>query len=416
MATKAHQQLFHGMQPVTGTSSVELLVRKPSLHIAMVTETYPPEVNGVAKTLHHMVNGMLERGHELQLVRPRQHAEDRGSSGFRNSVLETVVGSLPVPGYRGLHLGLWCRGRLESVWMKRRPDVIYIATEGLLGHSALAAATSLRVPVITGFHTNFDHYSRYYRIGFLESAIRAVLRRFHNRAQCTLVPTSALRDRLQAQGFGKCRVMARGVDIARFAPQKRDSELRRSWGLRDGELAVMHVGRLAAEKNLGLAIESFRAIQVVAPGARMIMVGDGPETEGLRRSHPDVIFAGMRSGEDLARHYASGDLFLFPSLTDTFGNVVLEAMASGLPVVAFNDAAAREHVREGQTGSLAAFGDHADFIDRAVKLATAPRDLVDMGVAARATAETLDWVSEHERLETLFLEYASQGATLEARA
>lgn len=376
--------------------------------IAMVTETYPPEINGVAKTLQQMVVGMLDRGHSVQLIRPGQGADDHGNRTHAFDAEEIIVPGAPLPGYNGLRFGLWCKRRLLRHWSAIRPDVIYVATEGLLGHSAMAAARSLDIPVITGFHTQFDHYSRHYHLGLLEPAIRRVLRRFHNRAECTLVPTQDLRKKLEHQGFGKCRVMSRGVDIRLFSPVRRDSALRAEWGLGDQDIALIHVGRLAPEKNLPLVIKAFEAFRQKLPNSRCVLVGDGPDREKLQREYPDVIFAGMRTGEDLARHYASGDLFLFPSVTDTFGNVVLEAMASSLPVLAFDYAAPREHIRSGISGFLAPYGDETAFCRAGANLAERAEMIPAMGRSARGIAEGLDWSHEYDRLEALFLSYVKR--------
>lgn len=380
------------------------------LRIAIVTETFPPEINGVAHTLHQMVQSMLGRGHRVHLVRPRQHKADQGSLEPREGLVEQLTPGLPLPGYKGLHLGLPAGRDIRAAWRRERPDVLYLATEGPLGHSALSAARALGIPVISGFHTNFHSYSRYYGIGFLEPLIGAYLRRFHRRTHCTLVPTTALRDDLHERGFGTCRVLARGVDTTLFSPTRRDPELRREWGLDEDDIAVIYVGRLAAEKNLQLAVDAFRAMQRHQPRARFVLVGDGPEAQRLRREHPDLILVGVRTGEPLARHYASGDVFLFPSTSDTFGNVVLEAMASGLVVVSYDYAAARENLRHGESGILAPFDEPEHFVQAAEGLMQAPETIPPMGRRARTAAESVDWKCEHDRLEALFQEYAREDA------
>jgi len=169
------------------------------------------------------------------------------------------------------------------------------------------------------------------------------------------------------------------------------------------------VGRLAAEKNLGLAVEAFRALQSKCPAARFVLVGDGPLAAELKRQHPDFVFCGMRTGEDLARHYASGDVFLFPSTSETFGNVVLEAMASGLAIVAYDYAAAREHLRDGRSAALAHLDDGHGFVARARALVEDPERIRVLGAAARERALSVDWDHIYDTLESLLQAHAAGG-------
>ena len=344
--------------------------RQP-LHIAVVSETYPPEVNGVAMTTGRNVNGLLQEGHTIQLIRPRQHKNDIAgqSAGFE----EWLAPGLSIPRYDMLRMGLPAKGPLFRQWSQRRPDIVHVVTEGPLGWSALAAARQLYLPVSSGFHTNFHSYSRHYGIGWLKGPITAYLRGFHNRTDATLVPTADMAGELAHAGYNNLRVVARGVDTQLFSPARRSAELRRSWGLGAEDLAVIHVGRLAAEKNLPLLLSTYFAIREQIPNARLVLVGDGPERKRVAAACPDCIFVGMRSGEDLATHYASGDLFLFPSVTETWGNVTAEALASGLAVVAYDYAAARVLITDGQNGLLAPRGNPVAFIDTALRVAQDPK-------------------------------------------
>ena len=312
--------------------------RRP-LFVALVTETYPPEVNGVAMTVARVAEGLRARRHRVQVVRPWQALADTARTPGLDEVL---VKGVPVPRYPHLKMGLPCTRRLVAQWRHARPDIVHIATEGPLGWSALRAAQRLGLPVTSDFRTNFQAYSRHYGLGWLSQAILAYLRRFHNATRCTMVPTEALRDELEALGFAPVRAVARGVDASRFHPQHRSAQLRASWGATDQTLVVLHVGRLAAEKNLGALLDSYEKIRQLRPDSRLVLVGDGPSRADLERRCPGAVFAGMRTGHELAEHYASGDLFVFPSTTETFGNVTLEAMASGLPVVAYHYAAAAQ--------------------------------------------------------------------------
>lgn len=331
------------------------------MRYAIVTETYPPEVNGVALTVQGLEAGLRARGHEVELIRPRQGHE----SGDQALGAQLVSGAA-LPGYPGLQLGLPARSRLLRQWQEHRPDALYIATEGPLGWSALQAARKLGIPVATGLHTRFDHYLRDYGAGWLQPAALAWMRHFHNRGNATLVPTRQLQKHLQQQGFQRVQLLTRAVDNRQFHPQQRDPALREAWGLGENGFAAIHVGRIAAEKNLQLAVRAYRQLQKQRPRARFVWVGDGPLRDQLAHDNPDFIFCGVQRGEALARHFASADLFLFPSRSETFGNVTLEAMASGVATVAFDEGAAREHLRHGQHGA-AVQSDEA-FINAAARL------------------------------------------------
>ncbi|QNN76327.1 glycosyltransferase family 1 protein [Pseudoxanthomonas mexicana] len=351
------------------------------MRFAIVTETYPPEVNGVALTVQGLQTGLRQRGHAVSLVRPRQAIESEAAD---DTLL--VRGARP-PRYPGLKFGLPATRRLLALWKDSPPDAIYVATEGPLGWSAVRAARRLGIPVATGFHTRFDEYMRDYGVRFLQHTALRWMRRFHNSAQATLVPTRELADFLQAQGFHHPVRLARAVDAQHFSPSRRDEALRAQWGLGRDDLAVIYVGRIAAEKNLDLSIRAFDAIRQQHPTAKFVWVGDGPVRERLAQEHRDFVFCGVQRGEALARHFASGDLFLFSSHSETFGNVTLEAMASGVPTVAFNYGAAREHLVDGVHG--AAVEDDDAFMAAALRLAADPAVRRAMGEAAVAAMRAL---------------------------
>ena len=377
---------------------------RPQLRIAVVTETYPPEVNGVAMTLGRLVDGLQLRNHQIQLIRPRQHAGDQPQPTA--TLTEHLQRGIALPRYEGLKMGLPAKAALTRLWTKQRPDVVQIATEGPLGWSALVAANKLRLPVSSDFHTNFHSYSRHYGFGLLRRAIVAYLRKFHNKAAVTLVPTEGIRRELMASGYENIEVIGRGVDIRLFHPGRRDPALRARWGLADDETAVLYVGRLAAEKNLPLLFRAFDGMRQAHPAARLVLVGDGPERAFWQAKRPDAIFCGTRIGEALAAHYASADVFLFPSLTETWGNVTIEAMASGLAVVAYDCAAAEEVIRHGENGLKAPPEDEDAFVAEAVSLAPARALQRRLGTAAAAQAAQLSWDAIVDGFERVLLRLA----------
>lgn len=361
----------------------------PALSIALVTETYLPEVNGVAITIGRMVHGLLQRGHRIHLIRPRQHKQD--VAWIEPEYKETLVAGMPIPGYPELKSGLPAGGMLLKLWRQQRPDVVHIATEGPLGWSALSAAHKLGIPVSTDFHTNFHNYTQHYGIGLLKKPIAAYLRHFHNKAACTLVPTVSLQQQLEFDGYKNVLVVSRGVDAELFHPAKRSAELRASWHADEYTPVVMLVSRIAPEKNLHVVIRAFEQMRKINPLARLVMVGDGPARAELEKQHPQVIFAGMQTGEPLAQHYASGDIFLYPSLTETYGNVTVEAMASGLATLAYDYAAAQQHIRHDVNGLLAPFADTDAFVTQAKGLISDMDRVQRIRLAARETVETLTW-------------------------
>ncbi|WP_397535053.1 glycosyltransferase family 4 protein [Roseateles sp.] len=370
-----------------------LPARRRSLRVAVVTETYPPEVNGVALTLARVVQGLSDIDHDVQLIRPRQPSEGGVADATDEASLQQVLmRGLPIPRYPNLRMGMPARRYLKALWSHQRPDVVHIATEGPLGWSALQAASQLHLPISSDFRTNFHSYSKHYGVGWLQRPIMAYLRKFHNRTHCTMVPTEALRADLQRHGFHSLQVVSRGVDLSQFDPAHRSPALRQSWGAGHEDTVLLCVGRLASEKNLETLIEAYQRIRAQRAGTRLVLVGDGPLRGALQQQCPDAVFAGQRSGLDLAAHYASADLFMFPSVTETFGNVTVEAMASGLPVLAFDYAAAAELIREGVEGRLVKLGDNAAFVRAALALAADPRAQWQCyGAAARQRALSLDW-------------------------
>ena len=266
------------------------------MRIAIVTETYPPEINGVALTVQALAQGLCGRGHAVQLIRPRQP-----QAGTDQIVGEDVqVRGAAIPRYPGLRFGLPARRRLERLWRAARPDAIYVATEGPLGHSALRAARRLGIAASTGFHTRFDDFARFYGLGWLTPAVFAWLRHFHAHSAATLVPTQELADFLAERGFSGVRLLRRAVDTQLFDPARRDEALRRGWGLTPDELAVVYVGRIAPEKNLALNVRAFRALQQHCPNARYVWIGDGPARAELAAANPDFVFTGPLRGENLA--------------------------------------------------------------------------------------------------------------------
>jgi glycosyltransferase involved in cell wall biosynthesis len=272
------------------------------MRILVVTDAWLPQVNGVVRTMERVIAEAREMGHAMEVLAPHQ---------FR---------SLPCPGYAEIRLALAPRGRLARMADAFAPQAVHIATEGPLGFAARGWARARGMPFTSAFHTRFPEYVRA-RTGLPLGVSYRVLRRFHDRAAGVMVATASMRRELERRGFRRLRPWSRGVDTNLFRPRDK--------GFLDLPRPIfLHVGRLAVEKN----VEAFLDLDL--PGSKLV-VGGGPLLETLRRRHRNVRFTGPKLGEDLARHYAAADVFVFPSRTDTFGLVMLEALASGLPVAAY---------------------------------------------------------------------------------
>ena len=369
------------------------------MRVAFVTDTYPPDVNGVAMTLERLVGGMVERGHQVALVSTLPLARDNNPDG---AIVTEWVPSIPLPGYTSLRLGIPSPKQITRFIRRWKPEVMYVATESALGYSSIRAANKEGVPVLSGFHTNFHSYLEDYHLPMLENVATRYLRALHNKTLCTFTPSMQSAAALEAKGFERVKVLGRGVDTTLFHPGRRRETLRAAWGAADPATPVaLFVGRIAAEKNLPLCVHAFEELRQQRPGMPCVFVGDGPRLQSLRGDHPEFIYAGMQHGTDLAAHYASADLFIFPSLSETYGNVLVEALASGLVTVSFNYAAAQQHIRHGANGLVATMNDADDFIRQcqAALQQWLAGESVPMREAALATAAELSWDRVLSQLE-----------------
>ena len=373
---------------------------KKNLKIAFVTETYPPDINGVAHTVSKIVEGLRTRGHALTLVRPKH--QDDNLKQVHADFHDVLVRGMPIPMYKQLRMGLPAQGRLQKIWLEQRPDLVHIATEGPLGWSAARAARKLKIPTSSDYRTNFHAYSQFYGVGWLKGAIVAYMRKFHNATHRTMVPTQALMAELTQIGFKRLMVVPRGVDAEHFAPINRDEYLRQSWGVNNDTQVLLSVGRLAVEKNLDTVINCYRNLQAHNLPVKLVIVGDGPLRQALERSVPEAIFAGTRRGKELAKYYASADLFIFPSLTETFGNVTIEAMASGLAVIAYDHAAAGQLIKHAINGMCVEQGKEVQLFEAARQVVMDAALRARLRFAGRQTAVDLDWNSVVMRTENIF--------------
>jgi len=389
------------MTETSEEQSLDLNQKKRSLNIEIVTETYPPEINGVAHTISMLVQGLRKNNNTVSVIRPRQKSDQISQKdNFINR--DCLVNSLPIPLYPELRMGMPKKNFLITRWGKNRPDIVHIATEGPLGWSAVKAARELNIPVTSDFRTNFHSYSSLYKVGFLKPLIMAYMKHMHNATDCTMVPTQKLSRDLQTSGINNLIVMPRGVDTTQFSTDRRSNSLRRSWNVEPSDVVLLCVGRLAVEKNLDLLIKSYKHAQAVDSSTKLVVVGDGPLRKSLECLCADAIFAGIQRGTSLAEYYASADVFVFPSMTETFGNVTIEAMASGLAVVAYDLAGAGELIQSTVNGIVVEPNNEPAFIEAVQSIVMNKSLIQKLGQQALHTAHQNSWEEIISRTEEIF--------------
>jgi len=366
--------------------------------LAIVTETFPPEINGVAMTFGVIASELGRRGHSVAVYRPWRR--DLPDSRLPSDYLQVPMAGVPIPGYPLLRLGLPAGRRFRRLWSRDRPDLVHVATEGPLGLSAIRAARALAIPVTSSFHTNFHAYTRHYKISLLRDLALGWLRHVHNLTRRTFAPTSDMCLELGSVGFRNLSVLSRGVDTRQFRPERRSCALRSDWQAGPDDPVVIHVGRMAAEKNYPLLFRAYAAMKRANPACRFVLAGEGPLKRALMRAHPDCVFAGFFSRDEIGRYYASADIYVHASLTETFGNVLTEAMASGLAAAGFDYAAARIFMRDGETGLTAPCDQPDGLVAAAVRLATEPALRARLRAAARLAVEAQSWERVIARFES----------------
>ena len=370
------------------TATLNGLIR-PRLKIAIVTETWSPEINGVALSLLQLCKGLQKQGHKILLIRPEQ--KQLCDQFLPNQ--QCLVKAQAIPQYPSLQFGWPQFLKVSQALDQFAPNVVHIVTEGPLGLSVLQAAKTKGIPVSSAFHSPFQEFSRYFDLAFLIKPIQRYLRWFHNNTQLTCIPSKDTEYILRE--FGICCplvVVGRGVDVTHFSPQHYSSILRQQWQATPSTQVMLYVGRLSPEKEIDVLVQAYLSIKKNNPDIKLVIVGDGPERgrlEILCLGH-DVIFTGNLSGQKLAQAYASANVFVFASQVETFGNVVLEAMASGLPVIAYNYACAHLHIKHGLTGWLSSLGDKTGFMQSMYQLPS-NQQLKHMGLEARKAVQHIGW-------------------------
>jgi len=370
----------------------------PLVRIGLVSDTYLPQVNGVTTVVRRIVALLSTQGHEVAVVAPR-YPDFAGAVDAR----ELRIGSLPFPLYPDIRLSWPSFRRVAEFFDEFQPDLLHVHTEGALGLAGRRYALSRTLPLVTSFHTNFPQYSRHYGVGFLEPAVWRWLEWFHAPAALTLTPGDGVRDDLVRRGITHAAVWGRAVDTRLFQPGRRDLGWRRWLAGGDDTAVVLHVGRLAREKNLDVLIEAWHTAHgALGQRATFVAAGEGPLARDIESELPFVRMLGFLPRQHLATLYASADLCVFPSHTETCGLVALEAMSSGVSVVAADAGGFRESVRHGVTGLLVPPSDAHGYVEAIIELACEPARRLLFGAAARERALARDVAPENEELLTRY--------------
>ncbi|MGQ9526739.1 glycosyltransferase family 4 protein [Chloroflexus sp.] len=352
------------------------------MRIALISETFLPDVNGVTTTLCRLLEYLQYQGHDVLLFAPHG-----APSSYAGAEIVPLNG-MPLPLYPEVKLTPPQPG-LTARLQRFQPDLVHLVGPVVLGAIVPGSVRRLGLPLIASYHTDFGAYSQHYGFGFLKHGVNAWLRWIHNRCRINLCPSRFTMNVLRAAGFRRLRIWGRGVDIERFHPRYRSEAWRAAVGVQPGERVVLYVGRVAAEKRVDLLPEAIRGL----PNTRLVIVGDGPFRSELQRrcAGLPVHFTGYLKGDDLATAYASADVFVFPSDTDTFGQVVQEAMASALPVVAARAGGALDLIHHGQNGYLFTPGVVSDLRSRLREVLAGDERRLAQGSVGRAIAEQRSW-------------------------
>lgn len=357
------------------------------LRVALFTGNYNHVEDGVSRTLGRLVEHLLNTAHEVRVFGPTVTEPPLDQPGLLVPVRS--VSALGRPEYR-VSLGFSRSARAYAEAFD--PHVVHIATPDLLGYAALRWAERRRLPVVATYHTHFASYLDHYGLGAAEPAVWSALRRFYNRCTEVYVPSASMREVLLEHGVkSTLRLWPRGVDTNRFSPAHRSEGWRASQGLERDDRVVLFASRLVREKGLGVYAEALDLLHSRGHQVRALIVGEGPERAALQARLPQGVFTGHLSGKALAAAYASSDLFLFPSASETFGNVTLEAMASGLSPVVADAPGSKSLVQDGKTGFVCRPHDPAAFADASARLLSDDALRASVGLRAREAALAYDW-------------------------
>ncbi|MEM9706649.1 MAG: glycosyltransferase family 1 protein [Pseudomonadota bacterium] len=365
------------------------------LRVALFSGNYNYVMDGPVRALNKLVAHLETRGHDVLVFAPTVK-----KAAFQHSGELVSVPSLALPGSRSEYrLGLGVHGQVRRRLERFAPTLIHISAPDYIGFTALKFAIAQKIPAVASFHTRFDTYPRYYGARWLEPRLTRYMRWFYNQCEHVYPPSQSMADELAAENIGReLRLWTRGVDREVFTPSRRDPDWRRSLGFEPDDVVVVFVGRLVLEKGIDLFADAVVKAQASHPTIKALIVGDGPERDRFAARLPGAVFVGYQQDGALGRAYASGDIFFNPSITETFGNVTLEAMACGLPSIVAAASGSKSLITDGDTGLLrspdiSANGGADGFAEALAALAGDAKTRKAMGARAARTAENYSWTT-----------------------
>ena len=357
------------------------------LRIALFSGNYNYVRDGANQALNRLVGFLLRQGAKVRVYSPTTDTPAFPPTGDLVS-----VPSVPIPFRSEYQLGFSLSPRIRRDLQAFDPNLVHVAAPDIVAHRAVTWARKRGIPVVSSVHTRFDTYLQYYHIQFLEPVVRAITRRYYGRCDAIVVPAESTAAILRAQRMNKdISIWARGVDRSQFNPARRSMDWRRSHGFADGDMVVAFLGRLVLEKGLDIFADAIEAARARDVPLKVVAIGDGPARGFFQDRLPDAVFTGQLTGDELATALASADVFFNPSITETFGNVTLEAMACALPVIAAAASGARSLVQDGVTGRLSEPGDVDGFADSLAEYQRNPQLRARHGAAGLEFAKTMDW-------------------------
>jgi len=362
-------------------------VQPKDLRIALFSGNYNYVRDGANQALNRLADYLLRQGVHLRVYAPTVAEPAFPATGDL-----VDVPAIPIPGRSEYRFPLWLTSRVRRDLEQFAPNVVHVSSPDIVGHRAVTWARKNKVAVVASVHTRFDTYLSYYHLQALEPLAREVMRRFYHRCEVVLAPAQSTAAILRAQRMNRdIQTWTRGIDREQFNPEQRDMAWRRSIGIADDEMAIAFLGRIVMEKGLDVFADAIHAFATFGLKHRVLVIGEGPARAWFAEQLPDAIFTGQLTGTDLSRALASADLFLNPSMTEAFGNVTLEAMACGLPVIAADSTGATNLVRYGVTGMLVDGEDPDEFAEALATYARDPDLRRRHGEAGLAVARTMDW-------------------------